>query len=136
MNIDTHQGKEGINKINIGTQKARSRRTAGTLGWYTTLSLFTIALSLIAGCPDSPSTQIDITAPEPVAISSSNMEIMSSSITVQWWHTPRCASLRGRMPRSLRCATTIRGRFCITKNAKERSGSGGIQLYKNLLPVA
>ena len=73
-------------KMQMGTQKTGGRYAKiGT--WYTTLLLCALAL-LIAGCADAPNAQIDITAPEPIIISSSDVEVSASSVTVHWSPSP------------------------------------------------
>ena len=76
---------KGIKKTKVATQKARGRHIIDAcIGWHTTLLLCTLALVLLVGYSNTQNAQIDVTAPEPIVISNSNVEIVSSITTLQW----------------------------------------------------
>ena len=58
------------------------------LQWCSALLLLSSALLALVGCPDTPTAQIDITAPEPITISTANIRTSPSSITLQWEPSP------------------------------------------------
>ena len=78
---------DGIEKVSTqqgGRRRVMHPRTA----WHAALLLLGAAALLLAGCPETPASQSDTTAPEPIAISNSDVEINPSSISLQWEPSP------------------------------------------------
>ena len=56
--------------------------------WYSALLVLGTALLILTGCPETPTDQVDTTAPDPITITSANITAGPSSITLQWEPSP------------------------------------------------
>ena len=76
-NVD---GIEQVSTQQGGRRRVMHPRTA----WHAALLLLSTAALLLAGCPETPATQNDTTAPEPITITSATIIAGQPSVTLQW----------------------------------------------------